>query len=184
MKTPRPLVLLSALILCTACSGYRLGNISGKEIQGVRSVYVPVAKNDSYSPELSVTVTNAILRRFDNDGTLQTSQLTGSDSQLDVVIKKVDRQPSRSVRRDATSSTGGTITQANVLATAQYDLFIEAEVTYLNRKLGKNILEKQKVTGRTNYFVGNDQTEAERQALPQAAEDLAKNVVSLITEGW
>jgi hypothetical protein len=187
MSAPRltSLLALALFPLLSGCAGYRLGNISGKELQGVRSVYVPVCKNESFTPEIQVTVTNAILRAFDNDGTLQTSQQPGSDSQLDVVIKRVTRTPSRSVRRVGLNPiTKLPETQANVLVTAEYELKIEAEVTFLNRKVGRNILEKKIVAGTTDYFVQNDQIESERQALPQAAEDLGRHIVSLITEGW
>jgi hypothetical protein len=158
-------------LLFSACAGYRLGNIGGEAIQGVRTVYVPMAKNESYSPDLQVVVTNAILRRFDADGTLRTSDSDHADAELEVVIRRVSREAIRPEVLDP-------------LATAQYYVRIEAEATLINRRLGQKTLDHVKVDGRTSYFTQKDMVEAERQALPLAAEDLAKNLVSLITEGW
>ncbi len=167
IKAGLGILLMVALV---GCAGYRVGNIGGREIQGVSSVYVPVAKNESFEPGLQVMLTNAIIRRFENDGTLQTVKSADADSELNVVIKLVRRTATRSARQ-------------NTLLTAEYSVTIEADVTFTNRRLGKKMLDKR-VTGKTNYFVQNDLQESERQALPLAAEDLSNNIVKLIVEGW
>jgi hypothetical protein len=164
------LFLLVAFAL-TGCAGYRVGDISGRNIQGVRSVYVPVVKNTSLEPDLQMTVTNAIIRRFNNDGTLETNQNANADSELDVTITNVDHTPVRSSSSD-------------ILVTAEYQVRIQATVTYINRRLGRKIFENTTVFGTTTFFTQADIQEAERQAIPLAAEDLANNTVKLITEGW
>jgi hypothetical protein len=40
------------------------------------------------------------------------------------------------------------------------------------------------VAGTTSFFVGNDLNSDERQALPLAAEELAVNLVTQVSEGW
>jgi hypothetical protein len=155
----------------TGCAGYRVGNISGRDLQGVHSVYVPVVRNDSLEPDVQVTVTNEIIRRFNNDGTLTVNQTSNADSELDVTIDNVHRTATRSSTSD-------------VLVTAQYQLTIEAKVTFINRRLGRKIFENSTVTGSTTFFTQANIQEGERQALPLAAEDLAKNAVALVTEGW
>ena len=72
----------------------------------------------------------------------------------------------------------------DILVTAQYQVTIHATVTYVNRKLGRKIFENSTATGSTTFFTQSDIQEGERQALPLAAEDLANNVVKLVTEGW
>ncbi len=163
-------VLLLVLSL-TGCAGYRVGNISGRDIQGVRSIYVPVARNSSLEPDIQVTVTNAIVRRFNNDGTLEVNQTSNADSELDVTITDVHRTATRSSTSD-------------VLVTAQYQLTIQAKVTFTNRRLGRKIFENTLVSGSTTFFTQANIQEGERQALPLAAEDLATNAVKLVTEGW
>ena len=153
------------------CAGYRLGDVSGRNLQGVRSVYVPVAKNASLTPDLQVIATDAIIQRFNSDGALEVNQNNNADSELDVTIATVKSTP-------IASSTN------NILVTAQYQLTITAKVTYVNRKLGRKIFENVTATGNTTFFTQSDIQEGERQALPLAANDLANNVVELVTEGW
>jgi hypothetical protein len=159
------------VVALSGCAGYRVGNTSGRDLQGVRSVYVPVAKNTSLQPDLQMTVTNAIVRRFNNDGTLEVNQDANADSELDVTITNVQQTA------EASSTT-------DILITAEYRLTIEATVTYVNRRLGRKIFENYNVTGTTTFFTQSDIQEGIRQALPLAAEDLANNTVKLVTEGW
>ena len=167
----RLVILVLAVAAIDGCAGYRVGNTSGRDLQGVRSVYVPVVKNTSLSPDLQMTVTNAIIRRFNNDGTLTVNQNTNADSELDVVVTNVQYTAVRSSTSD-------------ILVTAQYQLTIQATATYVNRKLGRKIFENIPVLGNTTFFTQSDIQEGARQALPLAAEDLANNTVKLITEGW
>jgi hypothetical protein len=168
---PRAFLLLSLLGLLSGCAGYRVGNISGRDLQGVHSVYVPVVRNESLEPDLQMVATNAIIRRFENDGTLSVNQDANSDSELDVTITDVLRQPVRSSTSD-------------VLLTSEYQLTIEAKATFVNRRLGRKIFENVTVSGSTTFFTQADINEGERQALPLAAIDLANSTVSLVTEGW
>jgi hypothetical protein len=51
-------------------------------------------------------------------------------------------------------------------------------------KSGKVLSPPSDVVGTTSFFVGPDITSDERQALPLAAEELAKTLVSQLSEGW
>jgi outer membrane lipopolysaccharide assembly protein LptE/RlpB len=166
-----PLLALLVVLALSGCAGYRVGNTSGRNLQGVRSVYVPVVKNTSLEPDIQMVATNAIIRRFNSDGTLEVNQNSNADSELDVVITNVQHTPVRSSTSD-------------ILVTAQYQLTIQAEATYVNRRLGRKIFENVSVTGSTTFFTQSNIQEGERQALPLAADDLANNTVKLITEGW
>jgi hypothetical protein len=167
----RVFLLLPLLGLLSGCAGYRVGNISGRDLQGVHSVYVPVVRNESLEPDLQMVATNAIIRRFESDGTLSVNQDANSDSELDVTITDIQRQAIRSSTSD-------------VLLTSEYQLTIEAKATFINRRLGRKIFENVSVSGSTSFFTQADINEGERQALPLAAIDLANNTVSLVTEGW
>ena len=158
-------------MILSGCLGYRVGDISGRNLQGVRSVYVPVARNSSLEPDLQVILTDAIIQRFNSDGTLEVNQNSNADSELDVTIVTVDR-------RAIASNT------SNILVTAEYQLTITAKATYTNRRLGRKIFENVNVVGNTTFYTQSDIQEGERQALPLAAHDLANNCVKLVTEGW
>jgi hypothetical protein len=170
-RVPRAFAIVSVVLALSGCAGYRVGDISGRDLQGVRSVYVPVARNSSLQPDVDMTVTNAIIRRFNNDGTLTVQQNNAADSELDVTVTNVYQTAVRSSNSD-------------ILVTAEYQLTIQATATYVNRKLGRKIFENTSVTGSTYFFTQADIQEGIRQALPLAAQDLANNTVKLVTEGW
>lgn len=162
---------LLAVLTASGCAGYRVGDVSGRNLQGVHSVYVPVARNNSLQPDIQVTVTNSIIRRFNTDGTLEVNQSSNADSELDLTITDVQSTPMRSSTND-------------ILVTAQYQLTIHATATYVNRRLGRKIFENTAVVGTTSFFTQSNIQEGIRQALPLAANDLANNTVKLVTEGW
>jgi len=168
---PRIILTTLAVLAISGCAGYRVGDISGRNLQGVRSVYVPVVKNNSLSPDIQVTATNSIIRRFNNDGTLEVNQNSNADSELDVTITDVQDTPERSSSTD-------------ILVTAQYRITIHATATYVNRRLGRKIFENAPVIGTTTFFTQSNIQEGIRQAIPLATEDLANNAVKLVTEGW
>jgi hypothetical protein len=170
-RCARVVAVAAAVFALAACAGYRVGDVSGRDLQGVRSVYVPTVHNTSLQPDLQMTVTNAIVRRFNNDGTLSVQQNSAADSELDVTVTNVYETAVRSSNSD-------------ILVTAEYQLTIQGTATYVNRKLGRKIFENVAVTGSTQFFTQNDIQEGIRQALPLAAADLATNTVKLVTEGW
>lgn len=165
------LALLFSLITLTGCAGYRLGNIQGSDMRGVRTIYVPTVKNYSYTANVPTMVTNAILRRLDNDGTFQSSRSRQADATLEVSVVQVTKNPLRSARTD-------------ILLTEEYELVLEAKATLTNLKTGQRVFTDRLVKGRTTFYIQQNGQEAERQALPNAADQLANNLVSLITEGW
>lgn len=165
--------LASILIVFTlsGCAGYRVGNVSGRELQGVRSVYVPIVRNTSLQPSLQGLVTNAIVQRFNDDGTLTVDQNANADSELDVTVTNVQEI-------QVANST------SDINITTQYQINITATVTYVNRRLGRKIFENTVVTGSTTFFTQANIQEGIRQAIPLAAQDLATNIVKQVTEGW
>jgi hypothetical protein len=171
LHVARAALALLAVLALAGCAGYRVGNISGRTLQGVRSVYVPVVKNTSLTPDIQMTVTNAIIRRFNDDGTLEVNQNNNADSEVDVTITDI-------IPSAISSST------SDLYVTSQYQVTIHATVTCVNRRLGRKIFENTGVVGSTTFFTQSDIQEGERQALPLAATDLANNIVKLITEGW
>jgi hypothetical protein len=170
-RAARGLAFILVILALPGCAGYRVGDVSGRDLQGVRSVYVPTVHNTSLTPELEMTVTNAIIRRFNNDGALTVVQNASADSELDVTVTNVYETAFRSSSSD-------------ILVTAEYQLSIQGTATYVNRKLGRKIFENTAVSGTTYFFTQADIQEGIRQALPLAAQDLANNTVKLVTEGW
>jgi len=163
-------LLLATLIVFTSCAGYRLGNIPSAEMKGVKTIYVPVIKNDSYEPSLQIVTTNAVIRQLETDGTYMSSRQDRADASLEVTITNVEKTPKR-VQRD------------NVVATQEYSVTVTATFTLTNHSTGKKVVSSS-ASGSTDFFLFSDVQEGERQALPLAIDKLAYNIVKQVTEGW
>ncbi len=169
MNTKHTLSFIAAASLLLAGCAYKVGSIGGEQLAGVTSVYVPVIKNDTYEPGVSVMITNSIIQRLHNDGTLEVKRKGDADSELDVRLLRVERRATRSVRNDTR-------------LVAEYRLVLVANYTFTSRNGKPPVIGEAE--GRTEFFVGADMQEGERQAIGMAADDLAKNIVEKITENW
>ncbi|MFQ3671677.1 MAG: LPS assembly lipoprotein LptE, partial [Verrucomicrobiia bacterium] len=116
-------------------------------------------------------VTNAIIRRLENDGTYASGRSGGADAELTVRLTEFERVPTRRSRDD-------------VSITTQYRAVLKAEVTLVNRVTGVTVMKDRVISGASEYIVQGDAVEAERQALPLVAQDLANRIVSAVAEGW
>ena len=72
--------------------------------------------------------------------------------------------------------------RTDVTTAEDYRVELTAHVTARDRVTGRVLLDKN-VNGYTLIQVGTDLTDAERQSLPLLAEDLARNITELLTEG-
>jgi hypothetical protein len=70
----------------------------------------------------------------------------------------------------------------DILTPRDYRVTIWAEVNARDRSSGKTLLTRR-VRGHTTVRVGQDLVSAERQAIPLAAEDLARNITALLVDG-
>jgi hypothetical protein len=70
----------------------------------------------------------------------------------------------------------------DVTTVRDYRLRLTAQVTARERSTGK-VLFDQPLTGHTLIRVGSDLTSTERQAFPLLANDLAKQITSLLVDG-
>lgn len=165
--------MMAACVAALAMGGcaYRVGSIAGEELGGVRTVYVPVVKNETYEPNISVMVTDSIIQHLHRDGTLRVVREADADSTLDVKLVEFDRRPQRSGRRDTRVA-------------SEYRVELKAEATFTKRGEAQPIMDGDKFTGETEFFIGQDLQEGERQAMGLLADDLARQIVAKVTEGW
>lgn len=164
--------IILACVGAVAVSGcaYRLGSIAGAELDGVRTIYVPVVKNETYEPNISVMVTDSIIQHLHRDGTLRVVREPNADSTLEVKLVDFERRPQRSARRDTR-------------IVSEYRVELKGEAKFEKRGDERPIFNED-FTGETEFFIGQDLQEAERQAMGLLADDLARKIVSKITEGW
>lgn len=162
----------SLLLACVVggCAGYHVGPATPAYLRDIKSIAVPTFANTTLTPRIEVLVTNTVIKQFQQDGTYRISSEDQADATLKAEIVTVGRSPARSLR-------------GNVLSTTEFNLNLSVRYTLVGRD-GKIIGYPGSAGGSTSFFVGSDVSTDERQALPLAAEELAKQLVSQLSEGW
>ena len=166
---PLKFLALCALALSLAgCAGYHLGPVNG-EIAGEKSIEVLPFNNQTLQPRLGDAVTQALRERLQTDGTYHLATHGEGDVVVTGVITRYRRQGLSYLNNDVTT-------------TDNYRVNVTVRVIARERATGKVLLDKN-VTGYTLVRVGTDLADAERQATPLLAEDLARSITELLTEG-
>jgi lipopolysaccharide assembly LptE-like protein len=163
------LLLGAACVAMTGCAGYKLGPTNGMPA-GSRSVQVNIFQNKVLEePRLGEAVTSALRKQLQQDGTFKLD--TGNEG--DVVVTGTIVRYRRA---------GLSYQPQDILTPRDYRLGVVALVNARDRTSGKTLLNRT-VQGHTTVRIGNDLTTAERQSMPLAAEDLARNITALLVDG-
>lgn len=152
----------------SACAGYRLGPTNGLA-SGEESIRINAFANQTLQPRLGDAVTTALRRSIQRDGTYHLSTGEGADIIVTGTVTRYRRHELSWLPND-------------VLTVSDYRVNVMAHVTAREAATGRIVLD-QEVTGYTLVRVGSDLNSAEREALPLLAEDLARNVTSLLVDG-
>ena len=167
MRRAAYLGLLFGLLL-SSC--YTLGPIPPTFLKGVHSLSVPIFDNKSFEPQVQALITDTFIKQLQADGTFP---ITGEDQAEAIVygtITDVERTQTKSVVGD-------------VLASAEFQLTLKIHIQVLRAGTGESLVNKD-FSGESYFFVGSDLPTQERQAIPIAAEDCAKQVTTFLTEGF
>ena len=166
MKRVLPAVLC---LLLTGCAGYKLGPTNGLPA-GSRSVQVNLFQNKVLEePRLSEAVTAALRKQLQQDGTFTLETRQEGDVIVNGTIYRYQRA-------------GLSFQPQDILTPRDYRLTMWAQVDARERSSGKVLLNRR-VRGHTTVRIGADLTTAERQSIPLAAEDLARNITALLADG-
>ena len=156
-------------ILSAGCAGYHLGPVNPDIVAGAKSIEISPFNNQTPQPRLGEAVTQALRERLQTDGTYRLATRDPGDIVVTGVITDYRREGTSFLRSDVTTA-------------VNYRVSLTAHVTVRDHATSKLLLDKN-VNGYTLIQVGTDLTESERQSLPLLAEDLARNVAELLTEG-
>ena len=158
--------LLCAAVL-SGCA-YRLGPTNGIEA-GSKSVQVNVFRNETFEPRLNDALATALRRTLQQDGSYKLATRGDGDIIVNGTIIGYDR-------------TALSFEPTDTLTARDFAVTITAQVTATERSTGRVVLDRP-VSGRTTLRSGADLPSAERQAAPLLAEDLARNITSLLVDG-
>ncbi len=156
------------LLLLTGCVGYQLGSMLPR---GLQTVHIPTARNLTPEPLLEDEVTRAIIRACQNDGSLRLADAQTADAVLQVEVEGFELSPlafDRDMRAQA----------------REYRLTLTAVMALHWRETGEPIVPAQRVSGESTFPFDGDLASAKRIALPEAAEDLARIMITRLVETW
>jgi hypothetical protein len=161
-------VAIVILLVCGGCAGYRLGPTNGLAA-GSRSIQINLFKNDTWEPRLTESIAISLRRWIQRDGTYALATDGDASIILDGVITEFNRSPV-------------SFQPSDVLTVRDYEVTIYAEFTATERATGR-VITSSKAWGRTTVRAGADLVAAERQAAPLLAENLARNITSILVDG-
>jgi hypothetical protein len=160
-----PAVLAAAL---AGCAGYRLGPSNGLPA-GSLSVQVLPFVNNTREPRISEYLSASLRRQFQQDGTFRLQTAGTPDLLVTGKIIRFDRMELSYTTND-------------VLTPQEYTLTLTASIEARDPVSGKTNVNRI-IQGRTYIRTGNDLASSERQAMPNLADDLARNAVSALVDG-
>ena len=167
MRWLASLALLSALVF-SGC--YTLGPIVPTYMKGVHSVSVPIFDNKSFEPQIQALVTDTFIKELQTDGTYPITGADQADAVIHGTIIDVIRTQTKSVVGD-------------ILASAEFEITLKVHIEVYRGNTGMALVSKD-FSGLAYFFVGSDLPTQERQAIPVAAQDCAKQVTAFLTEGF
>jgi hypothetical protein len=161
-------VVLLAPVFAFGCAGYHIGPVTKRNFN---TIAVPMFRNETLRPQLEAQISNAVIKRLQQDGSLRIETGPRADVILSGTVFRYQRSALRSLRSD----TG---------VPREYEIAITVRVEARDRRTGEVVLKSTEVEGKSDVFIGEDQQSAEMQVLPLVADDIAKRVAGLLVESW
>jgi len=168
MKISAALALAASLLL-SGC-GYHVGEIRPTPMRSVRTLAVPTFKNRTYEVRIESLFADTLIKRLQSDGTYEIVPVDRADAIVSCTIISIERRSLRSV-------------QNNVLATSEFGLRLRVKYEVQSRVTGAMLMVGD-IRGEATFFSGNDLQTIERQAMSDAAANVAGKIAVAITEGW
>lgn len=166
------LLALSAIALVlmngAGCIGYRIGSMLPDKYQ---TVAVPTFANRTSEPLIENETTSATISEIQMDGSLRIADVETADAILRVKLRDFELHPiAYSDERSRLAK--------------EYRMHITASIQMSDRDTGEVIVESPFVRGSSDFLVGGDLSSSKKSAIPNAARDLAHNIVERIVEIW
>ena len=159
MKKIIPAVL--AALALAGCANYRWTSPVPSDM---RTVSVPTFLNESDVVEIGAVAARQVLREFQREGTFKIASSDDAAIEVQGVIKSASASLMH-FKRTA------------FMRAYEQRLVISAEVSVVDRRSGKVVVDNRKYVAETTFLSDSDITTARRDASGRAAEDLARQIV-------
>lgn len=177
-------IIAAASLILSGCAGYHVGPVKPTPMREVRTIAVPSFVNLTLEPRLEVLMASILIKQLQQDGTYRVTSEGDADAVAECTIDQIERTPSRGVRNNSSTNVS-----ADFYQTTEFTLNLKVTLKVFARSTGE-VLAKRQFVGNSSFFVSgaNPRTanvnRDERQAIPQAAEDVAIQITSYLSEGW
>ena len=132
--------------------------------ENMRSVSVPVFRNESEVTELGAVAARQLLREFQREGTFKIAAGGNSALEIQGVVKR------------ASAGTLG-YNRGTGMRFSNFDFTAEVEISVIDKTRGKVLLDNKPYLARTTFIGNDDYITSRRDASGRLAEDLARQVV-------
>ena len=153
---------LGSIALLSGCAGYTWGTSVPEEY---RTVAVPVFENLTEVSEMGPTITQYTLREFQREGSFKVVRPDDAAIEVQGVIRKMTRL-------------GIAYDRARGMRASEYRYEILVDVTFVDRRKGKVLLESKGLQGETTFLTQNDLLTGQKNAAARIAQDLACQIVN------
>ena len=167
MKSAKILLFPVLALILSGCAGYRVGSTLDKSIKTVSLTIV----NKTDEPSIEVAVMKALRAELQMDGRLEVRSQDEADVSLTVTLEKFNLDALAFEHRQASLA-------------REYRMTMTASAVLSDAETGKVILENPTVLGESEFAYDADLTSSKRAAMPEAAGDLARKVVSTVLTAW
>lgn len=151
-----------AAMLFSGCSGYRWGTTVPEEF---RSVSVPVFENLTSVSEIGPIVTQYTLREFQREGSFRIARPEDAAVEVQGVLRGMSRS-------------GVAYDRGQGMRASEYRYAVVADVSFIDKKNGKILLERKNIKGETTFLTQDDLLTGQNNAAFRIAADIARQIVN------
>lgn len=167
MRSVVPLLTL----LFASCAGYQLGGAKPAALKDVRTISVPMFRNDTLHPRAEAMATTAATSAFVLDGTYRISSPDKADAVLEGTVKKIEYHQLRSNRLDT-------------MRPEELENTVTIVWTLRDSRDPSKLLASGESEGTSRFFVDSNLQTARNNALPDALERASEAMVSRLANGF
>jgi hypothetical protein len=160
------MAVTAATMLFAGCAGYTWGTSVPKSY---RKVSVPVFENLTTASEIGQIVTQYTLREFQREGSFRIVRPEDADIEVQGVLSYMGRD-------------GVAYDRGQGMRASEYRYVVSADVSFIDKKNGKIILERKGIKGETSFLTQNDLLTGQRNASFRIASDIARQIVNEAVE--
>jgi hypothetical protein len=164
------LVALLGLVL-SSCVGYQLGGSKPPSLAGVERISVSMLENGTLHPRAEAIATSAVTSALVQNGTYRLSELDRADAVLEGEVSSIEYSALRGSRLDA-------------MAAEELTNIVRISWRLKDARDPTRLLASGSSTGQSTFFADSNLQTARQNALPDAFERAAQNLILKLASGY